>query len=59
MSSEVETSLDVSVLTRVVTTEMVRDSSTSVGMTELDLFRKCRPQFGDDDKGEANRDQKE
>ena len=44
MSSEVETSLNVSVLGKVTTTETVRDSSTSVGMTEtlfeaLEVYR--------------------
>ena len=44
MSSEVETSLDISVLTRRPTTEIVRDSSTPVGMTAKAM--KCLIQFG-------------
>src|SRR2546421_7182312 len=39
--------------------EIVRDSSTPVGMTELRFFWKRRSQFCDDHEGEANRDQEE
>src|SRR5438874_9942737 len=35
MSIEVETSLNICVLTRLVTAEIVRDSSTPVGMTKM------------------------
>src|SRR5205085_9065291 len=41
---ERETSLDISVLTRRPTTEIVRDSSTPVGMTAKAM--KCLIQFG-------------
>jgi hypothetical protein len=36
MSSEVETSLNISVLTAFSKTEIVRDSSTAVGMTRIE-----------------------
>src|SRR5437588_12839947 len=46
MSSEVETSLNISVLTELTTTEIVRDSSTSVGMTKMITWHQ-RPSHSD------------